>query len=57
MAHEPNPHLPQVVLCHMGLFIDGPLNVQVVSIDQPCSLRAVTQRVQKSCRAGELKSH
>lgn len=49
--------LQQVVLSHRGLFIDRPLNVQVVLIDQPRSSQAASQRVQGSCRAGELKSH
>lgn len=47
----------QVVLSHRGLFIDRPLNVQVVLIDPPWSLRAASQMVQGSYRAGELKSH
>lgn len=49
--------LQQIVLSHRGLFIDGPLNVQVILIDQPGSSQAASQRVHRSCRAGELKSH
>lgn len=40
--------LQQVVLSHRGLFIDSPLNVRVVLIDQPRSLQAASPRVQGS---------
>lgn len=38
--------LQQVVLSHRGLFIDRPLNVQVVLIDQRQSFQAASQGVQ-----------
>lgn len=48
--------LQQVVLSHRGLFIDSPLNVRVVLIDQPRSLQAASPRVQGSWRAGNLRA-
>lgn len=56
VEQEPNP-LQQVALNHRGLFIDRPLNVQVVLIDQPWSSQAASRGCRGGCRAGELKSH
>lgn len=42
---SPIDSFQQVVFTHRGLFIDGPLNVQVVLIDPPLSLQAARRMV------------